>query len=234
MGEQRKGRLYDAEGSRTAILNAAEEEFAHNGFDGARIDAIATAAGYNKSLLFHYYRDKLGLYAAVIQRIESHVNTVRTQVLSMIADDFSNVNAQMFKNLLATVVRTVFNFLQAEPNLQRIIAWEAAEEWKTFKAIIVLFDTHDIDRIKALLYKTHDMHILRHDVDPVTLIPFVFSTCLSYPTFLPLYQQLLKEQDLPSSEATNHIREQLVSIVLHGVLADPSAAIHVLGNGREV
>ncbi len=51
----------DAEVARKAILDAAEEIFAQEGFDGARIDAIAEASGYNKSLIFHYFEDKLRL-----------------------------------------------------------------------------------------------------------------------------------------------------------------------------
>ena len=58
--------MHDAEGAREAILNAGEEVFAEHGFDGARIDAIAKSSGYNKSLIFQYFGDKLGLYAAVI------------------------------------------------------------------------------------------------------------------------------------------------------------------------
>src|SRR5262245_59170534 len=51
--EPRRGR--DAESARRAILAAAEEAFATSGFDGARVDAIAEASGYNKALLFHYF-----------------------------------------------------------------------------------------------------------------------------------------------------------------------------------
>src|SRR5258708_3118266 len=64
----RRGRIHDAKGAREAILNAAEMVFAEHGFDGARIDAIAEESGYNKSLLFQYFGDKLGLYAEGIKR----------------------------------------------------------------------------------------------------------------------------------------------------------------------
>ena len=52
--------------TRAAILAAAEEVFAQAGLDGARIDAIAAAAGVNKALLYYYFKSKDGLYAAVI------------------------------------------------------------------------------------------------------------------------------------------------------------------------
>src|SRR5712692_11153537 len=72
----------DAEVARQAILNAAEEVFAEHGFDGARIDAIARVAGYNKSLIFQYFGDKLGLYAEMIRRADEQTREVQNQALS--------------------------------------------------------------------------------------------------------------------------------------------------------
>src|SRR5579884_2300058 len=52
--------------SRDAILAAALAEFAQQGVAGARTDAIAKAAGVNKALLYYYFKDKEGLYGAVV------------------------------------------------------------------------------------------------------------------------------------------------------------------------
>jgi AcrR family transcriptional regulator len=48
------------------ILAAAVEEFAANGFYGARTQAIADAAGVNKAMLHYYFRTKENLYGHVI------------------------------------------------------------------------------------------------------------------------------------------------------------------------
>jgi AcrR family transcriptional regulator len=48
------------------ILAAAAEEFAANGFFGARTQAIADAAGVNKAMLHYYFRTKENLYGHVI------------------------------------------------------------------------------------------------------------------------------------------------------------------------
>lgn len=52
------------EATRTSILRAAVEEFAERGEDGARMEAIAKAAGVNKALLHYYFGNKEGLYLA--------------------------------------------------------------------------------------------------------------------------------------------------------------------------
>jgi len=52
--------------TRERILRAARREFVAKGFAGARVDAIARAAGVNKRMLYHYYGDKEGLYRATL------------------------------------------------------------------------------------------------------------------------------------------------------------------------
>jgi len=44
--------------------------FAEHGFDGTSVYAIAARASYNKSLLFQYFGNKLGLYAEVLKRAD--------------------------------------------------------------------------------------------------------------------------------------------------------------------
>lgn len=65
--KQGRERVYDAQSTREAILSAAETLFAERGFDGTSMDAIASQAGYNKSLLFQYFGDKLGLYSQILK-----------------------------------------------------------------------------------------------------------------------------------------------------------------------
>ena len=66
--------------SRKAILQAALVEFAQEGLAGARVDAIAEAAGVNKALLYYYFHDKESLYGAVLdlffERLLDRVMTV--------------------------------------------------------------------------------------------------------------------------------------------------------------
>jgi len=58
----------DAEATKIKILDAAEEEFAKGGLLGARTDAIAANTGVTKSMIFYHFRDKEGLYQAVLER----------------------------------------------------------------------------------------------------------------------------------------------------------------------
>jgi len=50
------------------ILEAAFQEFAANGFAGARVDSIARRASINKRMLYHYFGDKKALFREVLRR----------------------------------------------------------------------------------------------------------------------------------------------------------------------
>jgi len=64
----RRGSRRQPKLTRHAILQAALSQFAQEGLAGARMDAIAQAAGVNKALLYYYFRDKHALYGAVLDR----------------------------------------------------------------------------------------------------------------------------------------------------------------------
>src|SRR5258708_13050008 len=111
-GPERRGRVHDAEGARRAILNAAEEVFAQHGFDGARIDAIAKAAGYNKSLIFQYFGDKLGLYAEMIRRADDQTREMQNQALAAFNSALAISPGQM-TGLLSEFLGWYFAYLLA-------------------------------------------------------------------------------------------------------------------------
>ena len=59
--------LRNPERTRGRILSAALEEFATNGFAGARVDVIAHRAAINKRMLYHYFGSKEGLFREVLR-----------------------------------------------------------------------------------------------------------------------------------------------------------------------
>ncbi len=220
--EPRRGRAHDAEGAREAILNAAEAVFAEHGFDGARIDVIAKASGYNSSLLFHYFGDKLGLYVEVVKRADREMTELQVRVLAPLLEDETIVsNVHAFKALLEIIVTALFDYLIAHPRFMRMLLWEQAEGWQTFSRTVSQFDTEDADQFEALFRKARSVGLLRSDFVPLIQLSMVLQICLTYLTFIPLYQMvLLPGEDLFSAAALARAREYLVAFVVHGMMID--------------
>lgn len=70
----------------TAILDAAEREFAASGFHGATTRAIAVGAQANSALIHYYFGSKEALYEAVFARRSDAINGERTARLAALQD----------------------------------------------------------------------------------------------------------------------------------------------------
>ncbi|HEX8640444.1 MAG TPA: TetR/AcrR family transcriptional regulator [Allosphingosinicella sp.] len=56
----------DELGLRQRIVDAAAAEFAAFGYEGARVERVARAAGCNRALVYFYFKDKGGLFQAAL------------------------------------------------------------------------------------------------------------------------------------------------------------------------
>lgn len=74
-------RQLDPDRTREALLDAALEQFAEKGYEGARTADIAGTAGVNKQLINYHFGGKAGLHEALRQRWlegERHIDTPDT------------------------------------------------------------------------------------------------------------------------------------------------------------
>jgi len=221
MSEPRRRREHNAKGTREAILNAAEAIFAEHGYDGARLDAIALASSYNKSLIGQYFGDKLGLYTEVNKRIDNDMNQLETHILApLLADETLASDARQFRTFLENAFRALFDYMLAHPRFVRIVLWELAEGWQTYAKIVSQFDTNDIDQLRALFARAHRAGLLRSDIDPLIQLAQAEHLCWSYLASIPLYQILTEGRDLSSAAEITRAREYIVAFIVNGMMAD--------------
>jgi TetR/AcrR family transcriptional regulator len=125
--QTRDARSRNSAGTRASILEAAGRIFAEAGLAGARIDAIAAAAGINKAMLYYYFNSKDGLYRAVLERnveefhklgdeVLSGQGTAGSIVLRYVSNHFSFIGARpyyapLFQRLI----------MAGDPSVERIV-----------------------------------------------------------------------------------------------------------------
>jgi TetR/AcrR family transcriptional regulator len=222
--EYKSRRTRDAEGARQAILAAAEEHFARYGFSGARIDAIAEDSGYNKSLIFHYFTDKLELYRAVVScakgEQESQMDTLLKQYIT---DEAVPLTRAQVHDFVEAMVHFWFDRMVANPNLRRIYMWEAAEEWQTFTKLPPAPVMHNRSATVALfLRRAQEQGFIRAEADPVILVVNVSCMSMAYLASLTRHTMFFPDLDFTSPAALAHAREQLTQLVLHGTMTPSS------------
>lgn len=217
----RRGRVHDAEGAREAILDAAEEVFAEHGFDGARMDAIAARAGYNKSLVFQYFGDKVGLYVAAIKRLDQEMTQLQTPLFDpILADETIVTDAHKFRTFLKKIIEVLFDYLAAHPRLVRMLLWEEAEGWQTYQKVIEQFDTDDVGPLEELFRRARKAGLLHSDLSPVLQLTMALQVCISHLGWQPMYQLIQPAENFSSAEVQARLRAYVVNFIVAGMLVD--------------
>ncbi|MCI9626236.1 MAG: TetR/AcrR family transcriptional regulator [Clostridia bacterium] len=124
-GSQTRRRVRNSAVAKAKILKAAEDEFANNGLSGARIDTIALASGYNKSLIYQYFGNKEKLYEVVIYNTYSKLSEVEQVIIS---------KELGYEESVAMIVQCYFEFLKDNPNFVKLIMHENLNQGKYIAA----------------------------------------------------------------------------------------------------
>ncbi|GLK77653.1 hypothetical protein GCM10008171_29070 [Methylopila jiangsuensis] len=153
--------------TREKLLEAAIEEFAANGFAGARIDRIAAAAGISKPMLYAYFGDKDALFeAALTQEIMAAADLDRFDPYDL--EDYAG--------------RT-YDLLATRPQLWRLLTWHHLERGQD---ILLLPAGQDLLKAKQEgIAKAQTEGRIRRDFAPMDVIRLVAALsqlwCMSEP-----------------------------------------------------
>jgi len=112
--ETANARTRDAEATKAAILDAAEEAFLEQGFDRTSTSRIAELAGVTKSLIHHHFGSKEALWQEVKER---RFRAYSGQQMAMLRDQ------EPTAELLRESMKMYFRFLRANPELVKVMAW---------------------------------------------------------------------------------------------------------------
>jgi TetR/AcrR family transcriptional regulator len=200
----------DAQQTRQVILDAAENEFAQNGFNGSRIDQIAQVSGYNKSLIFQYFQNKENLYNAVIERLRQRMDTAFLARLG----DLPTLDAETVQTVVSMALRHIFDSLLEYPNAQKILTWVNADGWQVYTA-----PTNPeplLDFGMAFFATAQNQGWVRPELDKKTLVMLMMTLPQAMISGLPRFQSS------PTSAELTQLRENLVQVVLAAITPNPT------------
>lgn len=161
----------DPEGARRRILAAARQEFAARGMEGARVDAIAVAAGLNKAMLYYYFGDKAALYLAVLEAAYDHIRTAeRTLALEALSPEAA----------IAGLIEFTFQYFLDNPEFPALLNIENMQRAQNLRASTRVPQMHSpfVGMIAAVLKRGEAAGVFRPGVDPVQL--YISIAALSY------------------------------------------------------
>jgi AcrR family transcriptional regulator len=148
--------------TRAAILAAATQEFTAKGLQGARVDDIARRARINKRMIYHYFKDKAGLYVAVL---ESTYAGIRVAEIGLNLGHRDPVEGM--KELIAFT----WNYFIRHPEFLSLLATENLHKARYLRQSRRIRDLHFplVGMISALLERGREAKLFRAGIDPVQL-----------------------------------------------------------------
>lgn len=184
--------------SKSAILRAAEAEFAAKGFFGARVDEIAAKADINKRMIYAYFGDKEALYNQVLLNAYSKMEKVENNLIKQNLQGIS---------LIEKIISTYFDFLYNNPDFVNILMWENLNKGSYLNKI-----EKDIIERKSIKYfitaieSGKSCGVFKDDIDSFQVVLSMITTCFA--NFSNQYTlSRLFNTDLTSKE-TIEIRKQ--------------------------
>ena len=188
------------------ILVAAREEFCEHGFEGARVDRIATRAAANKRLLYHYFGNKEALYSAVL--LDAY-REIRRGEHELHLQELSPVEA------MRKLVTFTFDHFRKNPWFIRLLATENILRAEFVKQLPEVPELHSpiIAQIRTVLQAGQEEGHLRRGVDPVHL--YISIAGLSYFFFSNLHTlSVIFATPLTSNDAMEARRRHVQEVIL--------------------
>jgi len=163
----------DAERTKATILKAARDEFCEQGFNGARVDAIADRAKANKRLLYHYFGNKEALYEAVLLDAYQEIRRGERELHISQYDPIEAVDR---------IIRFTFRHFLANPWFPRLLSVENLQNARFVKKIKNVDEIRSpiVGELQEIVKRGHKEGIFRTDVDPMQLYISIISLCYFY------------------------------------------------------
>jgi len=212
--EIRHPRRHQPEARRNAILQAALVEFAREGLAGARVDAIAEAAGVNKALLYYYFGDKEALYGAILDRF---FETLAERVMKV-----CNRPGTAGERFL-WYARTHFDSIAESPYYAHIFMSELMSASRDGSPHLDRIFANYMRPIAACVMGLVQEGVRNCEfrpVDPNQFLPSAIGSIVHYFLTAPLRQKFFPELYLPAAKAVEERRAAVLDFIAAALFAD--------------
>ena len=209
--KQAATRAPDAEGTRKNIIEIATEEFAEKGFSGARIDEIAARTNTSKRMIYYYFRDKEGLFIAVLEEAYRRLRTIEASL------DIDHLEPEA---AMRALVALTFDNHSANEDFGRLVMVEnihRGEHLAKSRGIQEL-NVSIIETTRRIYERGVEAGVFRPGVDAIDLHMTISALCFHVVSNRSTFSRIFK-RDMASAEALARRREIVVDTIVRYVRA---------------
>jgi len=218
--------IRDPEATKQQILDGAEIEFARQGLNGARVDAIcaslrdatrtlftrfaiALRAGVAPRMIYYYFQSKEGLYQAVLQRPANFLHTVFEQLnLDELPPDVA----------LTSLIQAAIEYETTNRNRGMLLFQEAIHNQGRYFKLINWQEP--ISLLAKILERGVEAGVFRPlDIQMTTLS--IIGICTFYANAYENVKHLAPDQDLLSQTMIERYTQAAIQLALIGIQTSP-------------
>lgn len=203
----------DADSTRRNIIEIATEEFAEKGFNGARIDEIAARTNTSKRMLYYYFRDKEGLFVAVLEEAYRRIRDMEASL------DLDHLEPEAAMRALAAVT---FDQHTANEDFVRLVMVENIHRGEHLAKSPGIQDLNVpiIEATRRIYARGVEAGVFRPGLDAVdlhmTISALSFHMVANRSTFSRIFKR-----DMASKEAQERRREIVVDTIIRYLRSEP-------------
>ncbi|MCU0848686.1 MAG: TetR/AcrR family transcriptional regulator [Spirochaetes bacterium] len=199
---------HDGPTSVERILKAAVKEFSQYGYDGARIDRIASWAKINKAMIYYHFKNKEALYERILIDIYE-------KIYAVVIGDITEVSPS---DQIYDIISRFVNFTGSiDPEFGRLMLREISSGGKYFKKLAIPKLILPTLSVVVNLYSKGKKENRFREIDPV----YTHMQVIGAVVFFNILRITLEGTDLHKMVfRENHLvdyRNNLISIIKNGI-----------------
>ncbi len=174
----------DAQATKAKIIHTSMMLFSTNGYDATTADEISKISGVNKAMIFYYYKNKVGLYGAVLSHaLESIHDEVlkEKEYLTPLKD-------------LKRFIKTYALYCEKHPYLPALLLRELSNSGAYLPD--VMFDSmRKLFALLSKILKEGERQKLFHNVEPMLIHFMIVGTINLFITTKPLRKKSVELEE---------------------------------------
>jgi TetR/AcrR family transcriptional regulator len=198
------------------IIASAITIFARDGFRGARMHQIATAAGVNQALLHYYFSSKEKLYEEALFKVFS-------QIFTQLSRHFSDRTSP--QTAFGNFIHMYMDILKHNPEFPKLLIFEILEGGKHIIAVTDrIFSETGVsppELIIPFIQKAVRKGLIR-PVDPMQTMISIIGMCVFYFIANPLMTHIWGKPD-DENAFIDERKEAIIDLVLYGITKQKAA-----------
>lgn len=206
----------DAEASQKLIIKHAIELFSQKGYASASMDELATRSGLNKAMVFYYFKNKKGLYEAVMHEI-----LVEIQKIIQEENKMHQTPAQELEGF----IRTYAQFAHTHPYLPSLLLKELSDSGAVIPEILFV-SMRQLFALFSDILKRGEKEGSFTDTKPMILYFMIIGTLNLMITTQPLRIKAFELGDIEVDTCAHCEIDEIADYIIQNVfymLRDPAA-----------